>query len=301
MRKESKHTIETNIQTVAYYHGSHFNQLSFYNSDRKFKVNVDRGQLVVSPDNTASALKIKKEGTVCGGYGLEIENSCEVLMDNANCRLEGYTVYKNLLDMIFANCKFDSDFFRIEQDSTTGVRNVCLGAEAVTQCASSSAIRNMYPCFKALFDDYFKRFMITTDNGRCGMHVNISSCLFGNPENIRKFGYFVNHHFDLCKVLFNRKNTEWCGNMGDNLNTWKTRTFSSFPTHSGACVNFEHLDNDGIGRVEVRLVGGHGKFATFRNTMETIFFMVDRVKSASWDVLESPALFFKGCNLFFHI
>ena len=59
------------------------------------------------------------------------------------------------------------------------------------------------------------------------------------------------------------------------------------------CMNYSHFQT---GRIEIRLVGGQEDYYTFRNTMETIFFLTERVKHASWDDLDNMVKFFSGCN-----
>jgi hypothetical protein len=61
----------------------------------------------------------------------------------------------------------------------------------------------------------------------------------------------------------------------------------------GNCLNYSHY---GAGRIEIRLVGGQKNYACFRNTMETVFHVVERCASISWADCDNIAEIFKGCN-----
>ena len=63
----------------------------------------------------------------------------------------------------------------------------------------------------------------------------------------------------------------------------------------GHGVSF-NLDHWRTGRVELRLVGGQKNFPCFRNTMESVFWMVDAVKRLSWADCNDPIKIFSGCN-----
>lgn len=281
MRKESKTEKRVEIKALSSYHGGHYKQLSLYNSDRVIKLDSD---YKVSRDNTASTLKLVKEGKEANGYGIEWEMVC----GETNNR----TIVCNLMHMIFENV-FPDDLFKIESDCTVDV-------ECISQVMTKAFIRNNYNAFKAVYQRYFPAFGITTNDERCGMHVNLSLALLGKDrdtqiENARKLGYLINKHYDLFKVAFNRLgSTRWCPRMRHTMDYWKTNSIYDFPTsHDECCVNMGHVRQ---GRLEIRLVGGQKNFACFRNTMEVVFHIVDNIKSLKWEDLDDLTKVFSGCN-----
>ena len=66
--------------------------------------------------------------------------------------------------------------------------------------------------------------------------------------------------------------------------------FSSDHYH---CLNFGHWNE---GRIELRIVGGQKDFPSFRNTMEAVFFIIERCKTITWKQCEDITQVFKGCN-----
>lgn len=281
MRREA--TTENNviIPTLAGYHGGRFNNLNFYNSDRVIKLNPN---YTVSSENSFSTLKIAKAGSSVSGYGIELETVCSSTSNR--------TVLTNMLTMVFDKL-FPADLFKIEADCT-------VDAECVSQVMSKAFIRNNYKNFKSMFDNYFPAFGITTNDSRCGMHVNLSLSLFGNDEVkqiecARKLGYLINKHYDFFKVAVNREgSTRWCPRMRYEKEYWKNTDIYCFPiSHSECCVNMGHLTQ---GRLELRLVGGQKNYACFRNTMEVVFQMIEAVKKLSWNDLDNLEKVFKGCN-----
>lgn len=286
MRRESLVQNErADIKHLACYHGSHFDSLKFFNSDRIVLLTDDYR---VSANNTPSTLNIVKVGSSVGGFGLEVETSCSNVCSN--------DTYTNLLAMVFDKL-FPSDLFRMERDGSLNGRST---AECVTQVMSKSFIRNHYKDFKTMWDEYFVAFGITTENNSCGMHVNLSTSLFGDDVEkqeicCRKLGYIINSNYDFFKVAFNRVNTtHWCPKMDSRKSYWQNERLHYFPTsHDECCVNFAHFER---GRFEIRLVGGQKNFACFRNTMETVFHLVDVVKKISWDDCTDLSKVFKGCN-----
>lgn len=58
-------------------------------------------------------------------------------------------------------------------------------------------------------------------------------------------------------------------------------------------MNLSHFR---AGRIEIRLVGGQRDYYGFRNTMETVFFLCEKMNRLSWDQLDSFADIFRGCN-----
>ena len=281
-RQNATNYTSPEISNVAYYHGGNFETLCFYNSDRKIKANSN---YTVSEDNSPSTLKLVKVGQHMNVFGIELENV------STNLRSAGFTTYANVLDLIFDKAGFDSDFFKIEQDST-------VDTECITQTFTKSWLRNNYKSFKAMYE-LFERFGITTNSTKCGMHVNIDLSNFGKDyetqvENARKLGYLINKHYDFFRNAFYRPGSvEWCGRMSTSKEYWKNTPTYDFSGSHGNCYNASHIREH---RVEIRLVGGQKNYPCFRNTMETVFFIVNRVGKLSWDDLDDLTKVFKGCN-----
>lgn len=286
MRKEGKqlnrNTRDT-ITTLAGYHYSRFQSLKFFNSDRVFFINSD---YTIAGNNAASLLKIKKEGSAIDSFGFEMETECTTVIDN--------DVYTNLLNMLFERY-FPADFWRMERDGSLGGRS---NAECITQTFSKAWCRNNYKNFKSLWES-FSMLGITTQNSNCGMHVNVGLPNFGATYEkqevaIRKLYYIINKYYELFKVALNRKtsSTTYCGQCRD----WqeiKTKDISYMPNDHYVCMNYSHIRE---GRIEIRLVGGQKNFPCFRNTMETVFHLVDRVKTISWSDCDDITKVFAGCN-----
>lgn len=281
-RKDARNYTAPTTKTIGCYHGRRFNELNFYNSDRKIKLNPD---YTVSSDNTRSALTIAKAGSHVKAFGLEIENVGD------NLKRAGMDTYVNVIDLIFNKAGFDPDFFKVERDCT-------VDAECITQTFSKAWLRNNYKSFKAMWE-LFETFGITTNDTRCGMHVNVDLSNFGNnfetaTENARKLGYVIQRHYNLMKVCFNRGGeTTYCQQMSPNKEYWKTTALESFSGSHGISYNMSHVFEN---RVEIRLVGGQKNYACFRNTMETVFHLIDRVNKLGWSDLDDVEKLFTGCN-----
>ena len=203
-------------------------------------------------------------------------------------------VYSNLLQKVVFKL-FPDDLFKCEHDcSLGGLTN----AECISQLMTKEFIRNHYKDFKTMWDEYFPAFMITTQNQTCGMHVNVSNGCFGTndkmiEESVRKFFFFVNYNYDFCKVLFNRTNsTMYCARRSSDMNVAKNEDIFRDTSH-GNCLNYSHYRQ---GRIEIRLVGGQKNFACFRNTMESVFFLVENMRNLKWDDLTDLSKVFAGCN-----
>lgn len=228
------------------------------------------------------------------GYGLEIETGCDgILSDRAYA-----TVLKNVLFPILPD-----GFFKLQHDgSLTGQSS----AEIISGVATKEAWRNMYPAMKQMFNDFFPLFDVHADAGHgCGMHVNISRGLLGKTDYTQKqtamkLLYFVNRNYEMSCKLFNRKGeTHYCSRMfhGSDREIWESinRDFDRLTGRNdhGLCFNISHWN---AGRLEIRLVGGQEKYGTFRNTMETIFFLIPRIIKLSWEELNDMEKVFSGCN-----
>lgn len=228
------------------------------------------------------------------GFGLEIETGCDgILSDRAYA-----TVLKNVLFPILPE-----GFFKLQRDGSLSGRS---SAEIISGVATKEAWRNMYPALKQMFNEFFPLFDIHADAEHgCGMHVNISRGLLGKTEEAqtetaKKLLYFVNHNYNFCCKLFNRKgDTYYCSQMfsGSPSEMWAEidRRFDGLKgeNNHGLCFNLSHWD---AGRLEIRLVGGQEKYGTFRNTMETIFFLLPRLIKLQRKDLDNLGKVFTGCN-----
>jgi hypothetical protein len=228
----------------------------------------------------------RPDGKPLKGYGLEIETECRGISNP--------TVLAECMDKIVFS-HFPDDLFKMQRDGSLGGDS---SVECITQVMTREFVRNNYANFKLMYNTYFPAFKVSAGGPSCGMHVNISTACFGSAEktiadNIRKLYYIVNRHFDFCCELFrrNRHATHYCARMP--YDRAKTLDLGSQACSHGVCFNLGHYN---AGRIEIRLVGGQKDFASFRNTMECVFFLVDRVKTLKWADLDNLGVIFKGCN-----
>lgn len=286
MRREALQYEAPELKELASYHGGHFEVLKAFNSDRFIILDSNYR---VSARNAASTLRICKEGSKLPLFGLEIELMSSLVRVNN-------TAMVNVLYMVMEKAGFPEDFFKIEADCT-------VNAECITQTFTRQWLRNNYAAFKKMWA-MFEELATTTNDWHCGQHVNIDLTNFGKDEatqieNARKFGYLINKHYDLFKIALHRLpvpagETDWCPPMDNRAEYWKNTDVYAFPTgHSSCCVNMGHLR---AGRVELRLVGGQRNYPCFRNTMETVFHIIDAVKKLSWDDIADITKVFAGCN-----
>lgn len=286
MRKEAKQSKHVTLARVQGYHegGYHtgssegyafigFKSNKYFTSDRFITLN----ERFERPD-----------GQPLQGFGLEIETECNSIT-NDDVLAEVYE------SVIFSH--FPADLFKMQHDGSLGGRS---SAECITQVMTKSFIRNNYRNFKLMFNTYFKGLGISADSDTtsCGMHVNISNAVFGKiqaaqEEAIRKLFYIVNKHYTLCCKLFHRnlQRTHYCGQM--EYSSAKTMNLHDFYTDHGVSFNLGHFD---AGRIELRLVGGQKDFGCFRNTMESVFFLCERVRKISWADCDDIVKIFSGCN-----
>lgn len=249
-----------------------FNSNKYFTSDRFIKLD----------DNFKRA-----DNKPLKGYGLEIETG----WNYSSCRDR---VAQNIVANIVTNAiypLFPADLFKMQEDCTI------TGVEMITQVMTKEFIRNNGASFKAMWDNIFPNFGMTTDDGHCGMHVNLSVGLFGTTEKkqeegVRKLFYIINKHYNFFKVaLYRTGSTGWCNRM--NYDNAKTMDVHHMDSSHGNCFNGSHFD---AGRVEIRLVGGQKNYACFRNTMEVIFHIVEAIKVLNWNDLDDLAKVFSGCN-----
>ena len=133
------------------------------------------------------------------------------------------------------------------------------------------------------------------------MHVNISTSAFGRTkenqtEALKKLYYIINNqHYRLMARCFNRDlgHTGYCRpTCYDPLTDNGWRNILSDGSH-GNSMNYSHISQ---GRIEIRLVGGQSNYNCFRNTMEVVFHLVERVQTISKKDLDNVVEIFKGCN-----
>jgi hypothetical protein len=285
MRKEAKTTKSAQLANIQGYHqggysaSNHeayaymgFRSNKYFTSDRFIPLN----------DNFE-----RPDGQPLQGFGLEIETECKGILEE--------TVLAEVLDkIVFAH--FPADLFKMQHDGSLGGRT---SAECITQVMTKSFIRNHYRDFKLMYNTYFPAFQISADSATtsCGMHVNISNAVFGKTretqaEAIRKLYYIINKHYAIsCNLLYRKGSTRYCGQM--DYSTARTMNLSGHYADHSVCFNLGHYD---AGRIELRLVGGQKNYACFRNTMESVFFLCERVRSISWADCDNVAKIFRGCN-----
>lgn len=289
MRKENKTAKIANMARIQGYHENHGsydythqnyafagfkNGFKYYTSDRNY------------PIVNGVCEKLGKAPT---GYGLEVETQCNAI------RLPD--VLAEVMDkIIFPNFKFP-DMWKMQRDGSLGGAT---SVECITGIMAKSRIRNDYEAWRLFYDTYLPAFGISADSytTHCGMHVNISLACFGNTkekqdESIRKLFYIVNKHYNVFRRAFYRdgSKTEWCRQM--SYENARTMNLHDMPSDHGNCMNYSHYD---VGRIEIRLVGGQKDFDTFQKTMETIFFLVDRVQRLAWKDCDSLDKIFEGVN-----
>ena len=242
------------------------------------------------------------DGKPIKGVGIEVETECS--------GISNYAALADVLQKIIFR-EFPDDLFKLQHDSSLGVSgetdcygdwevHPAIGVECISQIMTKQFVRNHYKDFQSMYDVYFRHFDFSCSrSGNCGMHVNVSNALFGDTverqkDAIRKLHYFVNRNYDFACRLFARDTdyTDYCGEMYYGSKEY-CKTMDIEGGSHGTCMNYSHFH---VGRVEIRLVGGQSDFQTFRNTMESVFFIVDRMKKISWDDLDDMVKVFKGCN-----
>ena len=284
MRKDAKKEINVRLSHVQGYHATsnyHVNYAfqgwscnKYFASDRAIKLDENFRR----PD-----------GKPLKGYGLEIETECSTINDNS--------VYAEMLEkVVFSH--FPADLFKLQRDGSLRGHS---SAECITQVMTREFIRNQYATFKLMYNTYFQGLGIRCDSGNCGMHVNISLGCFGSSEKtqeeaVRKLAYLVNHHYDLmCHLVRRIGPTGYCARMRKFVTqeSAKQADLHNFGSDHYVCFNLGHYDE---GRVELRLVSGQKNYGAFRNTMESVFYLVDACKRLSWADCDDLVKVFSGCN-----
>lgn len=290
MKEKAKQNKSVKLANVQGYHsnGTHyvsnetyafagFESNKYFTSDRYIKLNLVDNNLV------------RVDGKPLNGIGLEIETE--------NFSIESSICYAELLTkVVFSH--FPNDLFKLQHDGSLDGKS---SAECITQIMTKEFVRNNYANFKLMYDTYFKNFGTScSQTGNCGMHVNISNGMFGRSKDvqytaIRKLYYFINKNYDLCCDLFyrNRRRTGYCARMSYDKENCKTMDLENCSISHGVCFNLGHVKT---GRIEIRLVGGQKNYPCFRNTMESVFFLIDVVKRINWNDIDDLTKVFNGCN-----
>jgi len=287
MRRENRTANETRTSAnLQGYHGARTCENSHINyAFRGFKCNrYFTSDRTIKCDENFNRL----DGKPLKGYGLEIETGFTLARSTNDTQAQ--TVLSNIMENTVFPI-FPADLFKQQMDSTI------TGTECITQVMTKEFIRNNYKNFKTMYNDFFPMFGVNCADGRCGMHVNVSVGLLGTTAKIqedsaRKLFYIINKHYNFFKVAFARTgSTNWCGQM--RYENARTMNVHCMDGSHGNCFNGSHFDE---GRVEIRLVGGQKNYACFRNTMETIFHLIGRLKDLSWKQCDDLVAIFSGCN-----
>lgn len=281
MRNGTQTNREHTIARVDGYHCGEHDNYCIYASDRPLKTNRHYDKFEDGSDVEKALI------------GIEWETQ--------NWGITSSVIYANVLrDIVFS--PFHKDLWKIESDSSLR-RNCDSSAECISQPMTKAYIRNHYRDFKYMWEKA-EAFGISCDRtGQCGMHTHISNFCFGRDkktqdEAIRKFCYIINKHFDFMVRLFYRNPsvTGYCSKMNsftDKAYAKKVNLANAENDHY-VCINLGHYEEGK--NIELRLVGGQKNYACFRNTMESVFFLIDRCKTISWSDADDIVKVFKGCN-----
>lgn len=280
-RMQEKNT--TNLNTIQSYHEGDWNGNYAYQG---FGVNkyFTSDRFIKLDENFR-----RPDGKPLQGFGLEIETECTGVRN------------QTVLAQVFSKIIFDmfpADLFKMQRDGSLQGDS---SAECITQVMTREFIRNNYANFKAMYNTYFPAFGISC-TANCGMHVNISNAVFGNKtesqeEAIKKLLYFVNKNYSLACKLFHRdtSRTYYCRQMAQytTKEACKAANLSHMPSDHGVAFNMGHFTE---GRIELRIVGGQRNYGCFRNTMETVFHVIDACKRLSWKDMDDMTKVFDRCN-----
>ena len=236
-----------------------------------------------------------EDGTMPCMFGLEIETQ--------NWGITSRSIYANVLKQIVFQF-FPENLWKYERDGSLD-ENADSSAECISQPMTKAFIRNHYRDFKSMYEWFSKIGTSCDRTGQCGMHTHMSITNFGRTkgtqdEALRKFYYIINKHYDLFRIAFARRldqygRTGYFGRETITMTQAKNLNFANFrysDDHHTA-VNLGHYYK---GDIELRLVGGQSSYGCFRNTMETLFHLIETVKHISWTDCDSIVKIFSGCN-----
>lgn len=274
MRKEKKIERTANITTMAGYHGRQGDDMT-----------CERANAFIGGAKYFASDRAKALNTVdnAKGYGIEWEMTSALTSDG--------TVLATILNSEFKS-HLPENFFKFEADCTVNI-------ECVSQIGTKAFYRNHYAGFKAIYK-YLKVIQTGPNFGAntCGMHVNISIANFGKDAatqraNIMKLHNWINgsresYNF-ACGMLHRDTNrTAYCGRM--------TPDYLDDCGSHGYSMNYSHMNEGKASRVEIRLVGAQKTYGNFRNTMETVFWLVKQSKELSAEGWKDPVKLWSGCN-----
>lgn len=211
-------------------------------------------------------------------FGLEIEMESQQRNSDTLAFLVEYGVYP----------LFPNGLMKQQYD---GSLNGATSTEIITQPMTKAFIRNQYNAFKAMW--LFLKKHDTLPGSSCGMHTNISMVAFGKTREqqekaIMRLHNYISNNYEMCCALFKRdtRNTRYCNRMRPDY-------LDRCGSH-GYMMNYSHMDEGNASRVEIRLVGPQRTFASFRNTLETIFHLVESAKDGR--DFTNPRSLWRGCN-----
>ena len=273
MRKDARNERTPNLTNMASYHarqGSESNHANSFQGGAKYFAS-DRA-------------KDLRDVETAKGYGIEWEMTSRLTQKG--------DILATILNAEFSN-HLPNNFFKFEHDCTVNI-------ECVSQIGTKAFWRNHYASFKAIY-----KYLNVIETGpnfgsnTCGMHVNVSIANFGKDErtqkaNIMKLHNWMNasesnYRFACAMLRRDINRTDYAGRMTPN------RLGCGGYTHS-YCMNYEHMNEGRASRVEIRLVGAQKTYGAFRNTMETIFWLVNQTKNLSAKDWENPVKLWSGCN-----
>lgn len=272
MRTECRQEKTIELDNVHGYHHGRFAKVGIFASDRI----KETDHMYHLPDGSLPAV-----------IGIEMETECWGISNS--------TAYATILRRCCFST-FPEHLWKIESDCTLNGGDV--GAECITQPMTKAFIRNHYRDFKAMYETFDELGIDNARTGDCGQHAHISLTCFGRTkenqdEAIRKLYYIVNRHYDLiCALLYRREDRQrWCGRM-DHRCAWTMDLRYMDGDHSNG-FNGSHYRN---GNVELRIPGGQKDYPCFRNTMESIFHLLEVVKTISRKDCDDVVKIFSGCN-----
>lgn len=283
MRKDAKQTINPELSRIQEWHegGNRINYAAMgFESNKYFASDRYEGM-----DQNYHRLN----GKPCKAVGFEHEVECHTI-NKAQVLAEVMT------KVVFP--LFPHDLYKMQHDgSLAGLTSV----ECITQLMTKEFVRNHYAAYKAMYDVYFPALGLVCGSS-CGMHVNISNACFGASEQtqteaIRKLLYITNRHYEFMLALTARDphHTDYCQKMPQyaTMDGAKHADLYNMSSSHGNCFNGSHFPE---GRIELRIVGGQRTFGSFRNTVESVFHLVDAVKRINWSDCDDLTKIFAGCN-----
>lgn len=281
MRADSKKQREIVTGEICGYHHGDYEERLVWASDR--------------PQKADHMYRLLSDGSMLPMFGVEVETQ--------NWGIANKAIYANVLKQIVFQF-FPDKLWKYENDASLDDHGCDSSAECISQPMTKAFIRNHYRDFKSMFDWFEKLGTSCVRTGDCGMHVHMSITNFGRSkktqdEALRKFYFIVNHHYGLIRNLVARRkdadnSTYYFGQVRISMEEAKNIDFDTWnPNNHHVAVNLGHYRN---GDIEFRLVGGQKNYPCFRNTMESVFYLIDAVKRISWADCLNPVKIFSGCN-----